>query len=122
MKTYKILIVEDEKPLRDILVDKFKKEDFEVLEAADGEKGLKLALAENPDLILLDIVMPLMDGLRMAKKLREANNQIPIIFLTNLSEEKYRTNGQKEGIYDYLVKSNWTIEAVVQKVKDRLGI
>jgi two-component system, OmpR family, response regulator ResD len=130
MKTYKILIVEDEKPLREILRDKFQQEKFDVLEAKDGQEGLEMAMKESPDIILLDIVMPVMDGMTMARKIREAErkrnilvgNQIPIIFLTNLGDEGHQTSGQKEGIYNYLIKSNWPIESVVKQVKDKLEI
>jgi len=125
----KILVieeVEDEKSLRDVLHDKFVNEGFKVLEARDGEEGLATALREHPDLILLDIVMPKMDGLTMMKKLREANDwgkHVPIILLTNLSADDDKimaaiTNNQPAY---YLVKSNYTIEDLVEKIRERLS-
>lgn len=129
MRPKTILIVEDEKPLREALEAKLRR-DFETIETSDGEEGLKAAIEQEPDLILLDIIMPKMDGFTMAKKLRAyerskgilANNQIPIIFLTNLAEERGMGEGQKRGIYDYLVKSNWTLDSIVKKIKDKLNI
>lgn len=124
----KILIVEDEKSLRQVLKEKLEKEGFDILEAPDGKEGLKLALEKNPDLILLDIMMPIMDGFEMAQKLRQeekkrsivVKNQIPIIFLTNLSGEENMAQAQKIGIYKYLVKSNLQIEGVVRQIKEEL--
>ena len=125
-----ILIVEDEESLRSILKAKLEKENFDVLEAKNGEEGLQMALEKNPDLILLDIVMPVMDGFTMVKKLREEekkqgdmiDNQIPVLFLSNLSDEKAMSNSQQQGIYDYLIKSSWTLDGITTKIKDRLGL
>jgi|SRR3989344_2507721 len=129
IKNKKILVieeVEDEKSLRDVLHDKFSLEGFGVLEAKDGEEGLATALREHPDLILLDIVMPKMDGLTMMKKLREVNEwgkNVPIILLTNLSADDNKIN---QAITDnipayYLVKANYTIEDLVEKIRERLS-
>ena len=122
----KILIVEDDKSLRDVLHNKFSLEGFNVLEANDGEAGLAIALREHPDLILLDILMPKMDGITMMKKLREANEwgkHVPIILLTNLSADDEKIN---QAITDntpayYLVKANYTIADLVEKIKERLS-
>lgn len=124
----KILIVDDEKTLRDAVSDKLKSENFEVIEAEDGEIGLDAAIKYKPDLILLDIIMPQMDGFAMTEKLREYENgegvvpakQIPIIYLTNLGEEKGLTQSQKKGIFNYLVKSNWKLEDIVKRINSVL--
>lgn len=125
----KILIVEDEKALRDALSDKLTSEKFIVIEAVNGEEGLKMAIEEKPDLILLDIIMPVMDGFTMIGKLREAEKtkglaegKIPIILLTNVDQEKGMGPGQKLGIYDYLVKSDWGLQNIVKKIKDKLDM
>ena len=120
----KILIVEDEQSLREPLVKKFSGENFEVLQAEDGEKGLKIAKKEHPDLILLDILMPKMDGMTACKKLREDEwgKDVPIIFLTNLNDAQQVTDATEAGVYDYLVKSDWRIEDVVKKVREKLGM
>jgi DNA-binding response OmpR family regulator len=86
----KILIIEDEKPLARALELKLTHEGFEVKSAFNGEEGLEVALHEHPDLIMLDIIMPVMDGITMLKKLREANEwgkTVPVIFLTNLGAD-----------------------------------
>jgi DNA-binding response OmpR family regulator len=122
----KVLIVEDEPPMLLALTKKFEKENFQVLGAKNGEEGYKTALAKHPDLILLDLVMPKMDGMTMMKKLRKENEwgkKVPIILLTNLSADDKIMAGVVEGEPSYyLVKADWKIDDVVQKVKQRLGI
>jgi len=120
----KILIVEDEQDMRQALVDELTREGFQTLEARNGKEGLESALKEHPDLILLDIVMPVMDGMTMMKKLREneSGKDIPVIMLTNLSDVEKVSNALEFEIYDYLVKSNWKIEDVADRVRKKLGI
>jgi len=124
----KILVIEeieDDKALRNVLHDKFAVEGFKVIEAGDGEEGLATALRERPDLILLDIVLPKMDGITMMRKLREADEwgkTVPIILLTNLSADDNKINqaiAEDEPAY-YLVKADWNINDLVEKVKERL--
>lgn len=126
----KILVIEeieDETSLRNVLHDKFELGGFGVLEAKDGEEGLDIALREHPDLILLDIVLPKMDGLTMMKKLRESNEwgkNVPIVLLTNLDASDDKINqaiADNEPAY-YLVKSNYTIEDLVKKIRERLSL
>ena len=117
-----ILIVEDEQYIRQILADRFSYEGFSVLEAEDGVQGLEVALEECPDLILLDIVMPKMDGITMMKKLRrhKAGKDIPIILLTNLSANDGGTKKYKPAFY--LIKSDWKIKDVIKKAKEKLKL
>ena len=75
------MIVEDEQNINDILVFTFSKEGYKTLSAYDGAKGLEMALNENPDLILLDVMLPVMDGFEVCRKIRE-KSQVPIIMLT----------------------------------------
>ena len=82
----KILIVDDEKNIVDIIAFNLKKEGYQIIKAADGEEGVQKAMEENPDLILLDIMMPKMDGYEACKKIREKKNT-PIIMLTARAEE-----------------------------------
>jgi DNA-binding response OmpR family regulator len=120
----KILIVEDDKPLLEALKKKLTLNKFNVIEAINGEDGLNKALAEHPDLILLDIIMPRMDGLTMLKKLREDKwgEGVPVIMLTNLSDSIEVAEATASGVHDYLVKSDWKMEDVVGKVKEKLGL
>jgi len=117
-----ILIVEDETSLRHALRDKLTRENFAVLEAKNGEEGLEVALREHPDLILLDIVMPKMDGITMLKKLREYlwGKSAKVIILTNLSDNEKVAEAMRQETFEYLVKSDWKIEDVVAKVRERL--
>jgi two-component system response regulator MprA len=122
----KLLVVEDDVSLQGVLRDKFTLEGFSVIEAKDGEEGLAVALREHPDIILLDIIMPKMDGLTMMKKLRQMDEwgkRVPIILLTNLSADDEKINwaiAENEPAY-YLVKSNWSISDLVDKVNERLS-
>ena len=121
-----ILIIEDELPQLKSLADEFTDEGFRVLQAQNGEAGLAMALREHPDIILLDMVMPIMDGMTMLKKLREKNawgKSVPVILLTNLSpddEQRTRDITTTEPAY-YLVKSKWNLRDVVEKVQERLS-
>ena len=112
-----ILVVEDESSQRMALTDAFSSEGFKVFAAKDGSEGLALALREHPDMILADIVMPVMDGITMLSKLREDiwGKDAKVIMLTNLSD------ALEHGSYDYLVKSDWNIEDVVARVHARLS-
>ena len=113
-------------PMLNALKDKLTREGFATLEAKNGEEGLNVALREHPDLILLDIVMPRMDGITMMKKLRQTDEwgkNVPVILLTNLSaddEKIMRAVTENEPAY-YLVKSDHTISDVVEKVRERLS-
>lgn len=119
----KILIVEDEMGLLDILVSMFTIEGFNVIKAEDGQEGLDVALEHHPDLILLDIVMPKMNGMDVLQKLRkdEWGKNVPIILLTNLSDSEKVEDAMKYGVYDYLIKTDWELKDVVKKVKEKLG-
>lgn len=122
----KILIVEDEVILNKVFTEELRSVGFLVLTAMNGRDGLELAIREKPDLILLDILMPIMDGLTMMDKLREKNSygkSVPIILLTNLSagEEKIMHAVVKNEPAYYLVKSDWNLSEVISKINVRLA-
>jgi len=125
-KKTKILIVEDEAVINKVYADDLRDNGFEVVTAQNGKDGLELALSEKPDLILLDILMPVMDGLTMMDKLRNASSygkNVPIILLTNLSadeEETIQALTKNEPAY-YLVKSDWDLRDVMEKIRERLN-
>ena len=100
----KILIVEDEKNIVDILAFNLGREGYDTLEAYDGEMGLRLALEENPDLILLDLMLPKMDGFEVCKAVRAKNRSTPIIMLTAREEESNKVFGLELGADDYITK------------------
>ncbi|PIP27402.1 MAG: response regulator, partial [Candidatus Moranbacteria bacterium CG23_combo_of_CG06-09_8_20_14_all_39_10] len=115
--------VEDEDSLRKALAEKFLAEKFEVLEAVNGEDGLVSIEKNSPDLVLLDIIMPIMDGMTMLKELRKTKfgKDVPVIILTNSNNDDSLSESLASGAYDFLIKSNWKIQEVVDKVKERLG-
>lgn len=119
-----ILIVEDEKPLLKALTEKFAHQGFRVVTAENGEKGLNLAMEVHPELILLDIMMPKLDGIGVIKGLKgnEQTKSIPIILLTNLYDNEHLAEAAQYGVFDYLIKSDWKIEDVVTKVREKLNI
>ena len=123
MENKKILIAEDDKVLLNLIRDELTAEGFEVLGASNGKEGLDLALKFHPDLILVDIIMPIMNGMEMTEKIREDEwgKAVKIIVLTNLNAEKNVADFLEKGAYDYLLKSDWSIEDVVKRVKDRLS-
>ncbi len=124
MGNKRILVIEDEQLLRQALVDKLGLEGFELLEASDGKEGLDTALSNHPDLILLDVVMPEMDGITMLKKLREDEwgKTVPVIILTNLTSSDKVEESIKSGASDYLIKANYKIEDVVKMVREKLSL
>ena len=117
-----ILVVEDDAALREALQTTLEAEKFIVSTANDGEEGLQKVAEKMPGLILLDIAMPKMDGITMMQKLQvnPATKNIPIIFLTNLSDIETISKVVRQGIFDYLVKSEWDIDELVNLVKKRL--
>lgn len=114
----KILIVDDEKNIVDIIAFNLKKDGYQVIKAADGEEGVKMALEENPDLILLDIMMPKMDGYEACKKIREKKNT-PIIMLTARAEELDKVLGLELGADDYVTKP-FGVRELMARVKANL--
>jgi DNA-binding response OmpR family regulator len=125
-KKAKILIVEDDVIISKTYADELRDDGFNVLTAMNGKDGLELALSERPDMILLDILMPIMDGLTMMDQLREIDTygkNVPIILLTNLSasEEKIMQAITKNEPAYYLVKSDWNLSSLVEKIKERLS-
>jgi two-component system, OmpR family, alkaline phosphatase synthesis response regulator PhoP len=119
----KILIVEDEPALVSALKDTFEREGFEVLTATDGKEGLESALKEHPDIIVLDLLMPVMDGMTMLDKLRTDSwgKTAKTIILTNLSDSAKETKSGTQGVHEYLIKSNVNLYDIVAKVKEKLA-
>jgi DNA-binding response OmpR family regulator len=127
MKAQKtILIVEDEKILRDAVTDILRLKHFLPLEAKNGKEGVELALREHPDLILLDLIMPAMDGMTAFKKIRQDTwgKKVPIIILTNLSATKEQSvpvdDTATNKATQYLIKSDWKLHDIVKKIEETL--
>ena len=118
----KILFIEDESALQKTFSDILSQEGYEVISALDGEAGLRLAKKENPDLILLDLILPKVNGFEVLKELKEdkKTKDIPVIVLTNLERMEDVERVIELGAYTYLVKANYTLEEVVTKIKKAL--
>jgi len=117
-----ILIVEDESSISNLLKNKLERKGYEVFQAPNGEVGLLIALEKKPDLILLDLNMPVMDGMTMLNKLRENEwgKKASVIVLTNLANNEKVEKSIKLGAFDYLVKNNWSLDEMVKIIKIKL--
>lgn len=114
----RILVVEDEKDYRDILAERLQKEGFEVLQAENGQVALNIMKNADVDLILLDMLMPQMDGTTFFYHLKNTlKKNIPVIILTNFSEMAY-----PEGVADFIVKSNESLNEVISKIEKNLPV
>ena len=114
-----ILIVEDDKFLRELIAKKLIKENFEVSEAIDGEEGIKKVKSEQPDLVLLDLILPGIDGFEVLSKMKEDSSlvSIPVIILSNLGQKEDVEKGLKLGAADYLIKAHFTPGEIIDKIK-----
>ena len=114
----RVLVVDDEKTIVDILTFNLKKDGHEVLEAYDGEMALQMALSEKPDLILLDVMLPKMDGFTVCRKIREQSD-VPILMLTAREEEVDKVLGLELGADDYITKP-FMVRELMARVKANL--
>ncbi len=119
----KILIVEDDKFLRDLLERKLKKEEFTIETAIDGEEAIDKINSWLPDLILLDLIIPKIDGFEVLRqsKSKPATKDIPVVILSNLGQQGEIEKGLNLGAVDYLVKAHLTPDEIVVKIKKILG-
>lgn len=118
----KVLLIEDDKMIIDMYTLKFTQEGYDVTQAENGEDGLKQAQTSNPEVILLDIILPKMDGFTVLKELKKDPKlkNIPVVLLTNLGQDGDVKKGLELGATDYLIKANFTPAQVVDKVKSVL--
>lgn len=120
----KLLVIDDDEIVIKAIASQFESGQVKVFSARDGESGLRLAKKEHPDLTLLDLVMPKMDGMTMLQKLRKDRwgKSAKVVILTNLSDQEKVAQAVEKGTYDYLVKVNWNVTDVASLVKKKLGI
>jgi len=117
MKT--ILIIEDDRFLRELIVRKLKGEGYQTNEAADGEEGCEKVKKSPPDLVLLDLILPGIDGFEVLSKIKEEPtlSAIPVIILSNLGQREEVEKGLKMGAVDYLIKAHFTPGEIIEKIK-----
>lgn len=115
----KILIIEDDKFLRELISQKLLKEGYDIIEAVDGEKGIKTVKEENPELVLLDLILPGIDGFEVLSRMKKdpVLAEIPVIILSNLGQKDDIERGLKMGAVDYLIKAHFTPGEIVEKIK-----
>jgi len=120
MTRNKILLVEDDAVLTKVLYEELTEADFEVLQAYDGDTGLKLALEKKPDLVLLDVLLPKKNGFEVLEAMKSSPeaNRIPVIILTMLGSDEDIKKGLRLGANDYIVKSQHALPEIVETVKD----
>ena len=118
----KILIIEDDQFLASMYVEKLEKQGFIVFSTISGREGFQLAKKEQPDLILLDILLPDWDGYQVLRRLKKEKKLkgVPVIMLTNLSEKEQINEAIALGALDYLIKAHFMPSEVVQKIKNVL--
>ena len=119
----KILIVEDDNFLRKLVLRKLSSEGYDVSEALDGEQGVKKAQTENPDLILLDLILPGIDGFEVLAQIKnnKETSLIPVIILSNLGQKEDIEKGFNLGAVDYLIKAHFTPNEIIEKVNALLA-
>ena len=121
-----ILIIEDEKSLREATTDALQRKDFLTLSAKNGKDGINVALSKHPDLILLDLIMPEMDGMTALKIIRQDTwgATVPVIILTNLSaiNGSVDHDAARHIPTQYLIKSDWKLNDIIKKIKKTLGM
>lgn len=117
-----ILVIEDDKFLRELISQKLSKEGFKISEAMDGEEGVKKIQQEKPDLILLDLILPGLDGFEVLFQTKQdpALSEIPVIILSNLGQKEDVERGLKMGAVDYLIKAHFTPGEIIEKIKQAL--
>lgn|SRR3989344_430741 len=121
-KAKTIIIVEDDKFLLGILSDRFEAEGFMVIQAMNGSEAVKKTGEARPDLVLLDLILPELNGFEVMEKLKAdaRTKNIPVIILSNLGSEEDMERGKKLGAVDYLVKAYFTPDEIVQKVREAI--
>ena len=117
-----VLVIDDELPILTAITDKLTREGLTVLQARDGGIGLDIALREHPDVILLDIMMPNMDGITMLRHLRADTwgSAVRVIMLTNVTDTSNISEATQCGVHDFLVKTDWKLEDIFAKIKEYL--
>jgi CheY-like chemotaxis protein len=123
-KSQKVLVVEDDVTMREIVVHKLTSEGFDVVEAGDGLQAIEVWEKEKPDIVLLDLMLPELDGFQILEKMRRHHEAViaktPVIVLSNLFSKEDMQRTKKLTVEDFLVKAYYTTEEILDKVKETL--
>lgn len=122
-RKHRILVVEDESILRRLLVTTLRGEGYEVWESDNGYEGHRQAVKHHPDLVLLDIIMPSMNGIEMLRQLRQDTwgKTANVVLLTNLDDVDNMNQGMRYGVTDYFIKSDWSLDELAREVRAKLA-
>jgi two-component system, OmpR family, response regulator VicR len=119
----KILIVEDDRALQSALVEVLTKEKYEIVSAYDGEEGVQKAESENPDLILLDLILPKKNGFEALAEIKNGpRKDTPVLILTNLEEIENVQKALDLGAKTFMVKSDFSLKEIIEKIKENLSL
>ena len=123
MPKQKIVLIEDDETLAEVLYSELAEAGFEVVPAFDGKEGLKQVREKQPDLVLLDLILPEMHGFEVLEELKKSpeTEKIPVIILSLLGEDEDIKKGLKLGASDYIVKSSHAVAEIIEKIKNFLA-
>jgi len=118
----KILIIEDDKFVRELIAQKLTEEGYEALMTVDGEEGMVQIKEKKPDLVLLDLILPGIDGFEVLSRMKADPNlaQIPVVILSNLGQKEEIERGLKLGAIDYMIKAHFTPREIIEKINSVL--
>lgn len=118
----KILLIEDDKFLRELIIQKLGKEGYDVAEAVEGESGIAKMKEEKPDLVLLDLILPGIDGFEVLSRMKKDSelSPVPVVILSNLGQRDDVQKGIDLGAEDYLIKAHFTPGEIVEKIREVL--
>lgn len=123
-KKIKILLAEDDKFIARAYTDGLTRSGYEVIAVTDGEEAVKKAKENNPDIILLDLIMPIKNGFEALEEIKadEKMKDVPVLILSNLGQDTDIKKGRDLGAVDYLIKSDYSMSEVIKKINKNLGI
>ena len=120
--SHKILVVEDDKFLRELITQKLSREGYDVVGAVDGEEGVVKAKKDQPNLILLDLILPGIDGFEVLSQIKKdpETSEIPVVILSNLGQKEDVDKGKSLGAIDFLIKAHFTPSEIIEKIEEIL--
>ncbi len=119
----KVLLIEDDRFLRELIAQKLEREKFQVMQAVDGEEGLRKLGEQKPNIVLLDLILPGLNGFDVLKKIKEApeNASMPVVILSNLGQREDVERGLSLGASDFLIKAHFTPQEIIIKIQGILS-